>query len=92
VLAPIIPARTCGHITSGAITLSVNGAERQRADISDLIHPVGAVIADLSKYYHLAAGDLIYTGTPSGVGALNPGDRVEGAIDKLGRVELTISA
>jgi hypothetical protein len=63
----------------------VNGQVKQSADVSDLIHGVPAVIAHLSGFYHLRPGDLIYTGTPEGVGAIRPGDRLEGSIEGVGR-------
>lgn len=90
-LGPITRAAQCGHIGSGAIWLKVNGVEKQRADISDLIHPVDALIAHLSAYYHLDAGDLIYTGTPEGVGPVEAGDRLEGAVEGLEPVILHIA-
>lgn len=91
VLAPIVPAETSGHIEKGAIFLTVNGAERQRADVAQLIHPTSAIIADLSLYYHLEPGDLIFTGTPEGVGPVKSGDKIEGGIDGLPSVSLTIA-
>lgn len=92
VLGPITRAVKCGHFASGAIWLKVNGVEKQRADISDLIHPVAALIAHLSTYYHLEAGDLIYTGTPEGVGAVEAGDYIEGAVEGLAPVILRIAS
>jgi fumarylpyruvate hydrolase len=90
VLAPIVPVTRCGHLKRGAIALELNGAVKQQADLSLLIHPVAAIIADLSKYYHLQAGDLIYTGTPEGVGPVKSGDRLEGSIEGLGVISLQI--
>jgi fumarylpyruvate hydrolase len=58
--------------------------------LSLLIHGVAAVIADLSKYYHLQPGDLVYTGTPAGVGPVKPGDRLEGSIESVGSIALQI--
>jgi len=78
VLGEIAPAADIGHPSRGHIELRVNGQPRQTGDLSDLIHGVPAVIAHLSQYYHLRPGDLIYTGTPEGVGAVKPGDRLEG--------------
>ena len=69
VLGDIAPAAEIGHPDRGRIELRVNGQTRQSADVSQLIHSVAAVIAHLSQYYHLQPGDLIYTGTPEGVGA-----------------------
>lgn len=92
VLAPIVPASVCGHIERGAISLKLNGELRQSGDIADLIHSVPAIITHLSHYYHLDAGDLIYTGTPEGVGAVAPGDRIEGAVEGVGEIALSIAA
>lgn len=75
------PVEEIGHPTSGAITLSVNGAIKQQGDIAQMIWSIPEVIASLSKYVHLAPGDLIFTGTPAGVGPVNKGDRVEVHVD-----------
>jgi len=75
-----------GDINKGKIWLSVNGKLRQEADITDLIWDVPEIIAELSSFYTLMPGDLIYTGTPAGVGPLVPGDRVEGYIEGLGKL------
>jgi len=90
VLGEIVPASAIGHPSRGRIELRVNGETKQSGDLSMLIHPVAAVIADLSKYYHLQPGDLIYTGTPAGVGAVKPGDRLEGSIAGVGSVTLQL--
>jgi fumarylpyruvate hydrolase len=86
VLGEIAAAAEIGHPARGRIELRVNGETRQAGDLSALIHGVAAVIADLSQYYHLQPGDLIYTGTPAGVGAVKPGDRLEGSIEGVGTV------
>ena len=75
----------------GAIELSVNGETRQRSDLDKLIWSVPELIADLSLFYHLAPGDLIFTGTPEGVGPVRSGDRIEGSIEGVGAIELTIA-
>lgn len=85
------PAREIGHPDRGKIALSVNGEIRQNGDLCELIHPVPQIIAALSQQVALAAGDLIFTGTPAGVGPLNPGDWVEGEIEGVGRVSFTIT-
>jgi fumarylpyruvate hydrolase len=87
----ISPAATTGPLTGGAISVSVNGETRQSSDLSLLIWNVAEVIADLSTYVELAPGDLIYTGTPEGVGPVQPGDRLVGKIDGLADLEITIS-
>ena len=86
----ISPAATTGPLTGGAISVSVNGETRQSSDLSLLIWNVAEVIADLSTYVELAPGDLIYTGTPEGVGPVQPGDRLVGRIDGLADLEVTI--
>nr|WP_322791079.1 fumarylacetoacetate hydrolase family protein [Aliiroseovarius halocynthiae] len=80
------PVKAVGHITQGAISLSVNGETRQSSDISDLIWPVADVIAYLSTLVELCAGDLIFTGTPENVGPLQPGDTCVGQIEGLGTI------
>jgi len=76
---------------SGSIRLSVNGQLRQDGQLSDMIWSVAEVIAEASKLWRLEAGDLIFTGTPDGVGPLVRGDKVEGAIDGVGTVSFTVS-
>ena len=90
VLSEIVSASDVGHPSAGRIELRVNGDVRQSADISQLIHKVPEVIAHLSTFYHLNPGDLIYTGTPEGVGPVNSGDLLEGVIDGVGTITLTI--
>ena len=90
VLSEIVSASDIGHPSAGRIELRVNGEVKQSADISQLIHKVPEVIAHLSTFYHLNPGDLIYTGTPEGVGPVNSGDRLEGVIDGVGTIMLTI--
>ena len=75
-LGLIHPAAEVGHPGSGRIALTVNGAVRQDADLADLIWPVADVIAYVSRFYRLEPGDLIYTGTPAGVGAVVEGDEI----------------
>ena len=91
VLGDIAPAAEIGHPDRGRIELRVNGQTRQSSDLSLLIHSVAAVIAHLSQYYHLQPGDLIYTGTPEGVGPANPGDRLEGSIEGVGTIALQLT-
>ena len=92
VLAEIVPAADVGHPVAGRIELRVNGEVKQHSDISQLIHKVPELIAHLSNFYHLHPGDVIYTGTPEGVGPVQPGDRIEGVIDGVGAIALTIGA
>lgn len=91
VISEIVTASDSGHIESGDISLSVNEEVRQAGDISDLIWSVPELVADLSKYYHLQPGDLLYTGTPAGVGPVEPGDCIAGSIDQVGVIRLTIA-
>jgi fumarylpyruvate hydrolase len=77
-------------LQQGALAMSVNGQVRQRSDLSKLIWSIPELIADLSKFYHLQPGDLVFTGTPEGVGPLQPGDRIEGHIDGVGTIVLNI--
>ncbi len=77
-------------IERGAIELQVNGQTKQRSDVDKLIWNIREIIEDLSRFYHLQAGDLIYTGTPEGVGAVVSGDRLEGRVEGVGSVSLTI--
>ena len=74
----------------GRIRLSVNGAVRQDAQVADMIWNVPEIIAEASKLWRLAAGDLIYTGTPEGVGPLIRGDRLEGEVEGVGALGFTI--
>lgn len=77
-------------LSSGAIRLEVNDKVRQDADLSLMIWNIPELIADLSKFYHLQPGDLLYTGTPAGVGPLAPGDHLQGTIDGVGTISLHI--
>ncbi|MGV7119888.1 fumarylacetoacetate hydrolase family protein [Sphingopyxis sp. 550A] len=86
VLSPIRLASEIGHPSSARIWLSVSGELRQYGDIVDMIWPVADIIAELSTYVELKPGDLIYTGTPAGVGRLVAGDVVEGGIDGIGTI------
>jgi len=79
-------------LEKGELALSVNGKLRQKSDLSKLIWNIRELIADLSKFYHLRPGDLIFTGTPEGVGAVLPGDRIEGLIEGVGNISLTVGA
>ena len=90
-IGAIAPASRIGHPDRGAITLSVNGAERQRGDLADQIWSVPETIAFLSRLVTLRAGDLIMTGTPAGVGAVRRRDVLEGAIEGVGTVSTVIA-
>ena len=77
-------------LTSGELALTVNREPRQKSDIDQLIWNIPELIADLSLFYHLQAGDLIFTGTPEGVGPVSPGDRIDGRIDGVGEILLHV--
>ena len=87
---PIVPAATLGHPATGAITLTVNGETRQAGDLSDLIWNVPATIAYLSTLFELRAGDLIFTGTPSGVAAVQRGDKLVASVASVGELKVTV--
>ncbi len=91
-IAPIHPVTETGVLSRGAIELDVNGAARQRGDLSDMIWDVPNMIAFLSQMYRLEPGDLIFTGTPSGVGAVKAGDRLEGRVAGLTPLSIEIVA
>jgi fumarylpyruvate hydrolase len=92
VCAEIVPVGNLGVLTSGAIHLEVNGETKQTSDLDKLIWNIPELLADLSQYYHLEPGDLIYTGTPEGVGAVKTGDKITGYVAGVGDVALTIGA
>jgi fumarylpyruvate hydrolase len=89
-ITAITPARDCGHLAKGRIWLEVNGKLRQQGDLGELIWSVPEIIAELSTLFELTAGDLIFTGTPAGVGAVKPGDRMEGGVEELETLVTTI--
>jgi fumarylpyruvate hydrolase len=76
--------------SAGAISLAVNGETRQSGDLSEMIWDCAEVVSILSTHYQLYPGDLIYTGTPSGVGPVTLGDRIVGHVDSLPELEITI--
>jgi fumarylpyruvate hydrolase len=90
-LSAIRPASR-GHLSRGRIWLTVNGQPRQESDLAEMIWTVPEILAELSTLFQLEPGDLVFTGTPAGVGALKPGDRIEGGIDGLEVLRNTISA
>lgn len=89
--APISPlVRADAPMLSGKIELTINGTVRQTGDINEMIWSVPEVIAHLSHYYHLGPGDLIFTGTPEGVGPVTAGDRLHGTIEGVGALDVAI--
>ncbi len=91
--APLTAIRQAshGHVSKGRIWLAVNGQLRQESDIAEMIWSVPEVITELSTLFELKPGDLIFTGTPSGVGALHRGDRIEGGVEGLDVLRNTIA-
>lgn len=89
-LGTIHPAAQIGHPNKGRIALTVDGEIKQNADLADLIWPVADVIAFLTKLYRLEPGDLIYTGTPAGVGAVTPGNAIQVMIEGLDSLHIRI--
>ena len=90
-VSAIVPVIGGQHPQRGAIWLKVNGAFRQQGDLAQMTWNVAEIIANLSSYVRLAAGDLIFTGTPAGVSPVLRGDLLEGGIDGVGRLEVRIS-
>ncbi|WP_316183837.1 MULTISPECIES: fumarylacetoacetate hydrolase family protein [unclassified Bradyrhizobium] len=86
----VVPAAKIGHPSKGKIWLSVNGTERQTGDLSELIWNVPEIIWKLSQQVELAAGDIIMTGTPAGVAAVVPGDKIECGVDGVGTLKVSI--
>jgi fumarylpyruvate hydrolase len=89
-IGPITLADDVPHIQQATISLSVNGVQRQHSQVNQMIWNVAETIAQLSNAWELQAGDLIYTGTPAGVGAVVPGDLMQGRIDGLTGITLTV--
>lgn len=91
-ISPISPAAAIGHVAQGEIWLRVNGEERQRGDVSSMIWSVPLLIAALSEYFTLMPGDLIFTGTPAGVGQVSRGDKLIGGVQGLGELSVQITS
>jgi fumarylpyruvate hydrolase len=89
-VSAIRPAAEVGHPERGVIWIEVNGESRQRADLSEMIWSVPEIVAELSTYFELRPGDLIFTGTPEGVGPVQRGDSLVGGIDGLETLRTTI--
>ncbi len=90
-IAPLVPVVDCGHPQAGAIWLTVNGQHRQRGDLADMIWSVAEIVARLSTLFRLEPGDLIFTGTPEGVGPVVSGDAIEAGVEGVGRLALKIA-
>jgi fumarylpyruvate hydrolase len=89
-IGPITPASKIGHPSKGAIWIQVDGADRQRSDISLLMWNVAETVANLSTLFELQPGDLIYTGTPEGVAAVQRGQTMVGGVDGLGEIRVRV--
>ena len=92
VVGTIKPAAQIGALGAARIELRQNGMQRQSADLTDMVWRVPDIIAHLSQFYHLVPGDLIFTGTPAGVGPVHSGDRLAGSIERVGDIALEIGA
>ncbi|RQO59916.1 fumarylacetoacetase [Paucibacter sp. KBW04] len=90
VISELVRASETGPLTRGRISLAVNGVTKQQGDLADMIWNVPEIVANLSQLYHLQPGDLIYTGTPEGVGPVMPGDVITGEIEGLSSLSLTV--
>ncbi|MFN7190159.1 MAG: fumarylacetoacetate hydrolase family protein, partial [Rhodospirillales bacterium] len=89
-MGPIVPASEIGHPAAGKVELKVNGKTKQTGDLNQMIWKVPEMISYLSDYFELAAGDVIMTGTPSGVAAVVAGDTMEAAIDGVGTLTVKV--
>ena len=87
----VVPAAEIGHPSAGAIWLKVNGEMRQSGDLNQLIWSVSESIAYLSGLFTLDPGDLLFTGTPAGVGAVQRGDVITGGVEGIGDIEVRVS-
>ena len=89
-VGPIHPVAKIGHPSKGAISLTVDGQVKQKADLSDMIWSVAEQISYLSSYFELKPGDAIFAGTPEGVGKVERGQTMVGAIEGLGEIRLKV--
>ena len=89
-VSPVAPVEAIGDGSGLALTLDVNGERRQEANTSSMIHSVSALIAHVSRLVTLERGDLLFTGTPAGVGPVNPGDVLEATLAKVGALEVRV--
>lgn len=91
VVGELVPVGRSGQPAGGSIRLAINGEMCQSSDIADMIWDVPSIIADLSRFYHLGPGDIVFTGTPTGGRTVRPGDILAGAVAGIGEVGLMLS-
>lgn len=89
-MSALVPASEIGHPSEGLIWLDVNGARRQTGDLNQMIWKTSEIIAELSKYFTLAAGDVIMTGTPSGVGPIVRGDQISCGVEGVAKLDVAV--
>jgi fumarylpyruvate hydrolase len=89
-LSALVPVTETGAMHKGSITLDVNGERRQTGDIEQMIWSIPEIIAELGTYFELKPGDLVFTGTPAGVGPVQRGDKLYGAIEGIGTLDVTV--
>ncbi len=89
-ISAILPADQVGELGDAEICLKLNGEIRQQASLSDMIWSVPEIISELSGFFELKSGDIIYTGTPSGVAAVSKGDRLQASVDGIGKLDFRI--
>jgi fumarylpyruvate hydrolase len=87
---PLVEAARTGHPANGRIWLAVNGEVKQDGDLAELIWPVADIVSICSRAVELKPGDVIFTGTPAGVGPIRPGDRLTGGVDGIGAIEIAV--
>lgn len=90
-ISPLVPASTIGHPDKGSVWLEVNGERKQSGDLDQMIWKTAEIIAELSKLFTLAAGDVIMTGTPAGVGAIVKGDVMVCGVDGVGTLSVKVA-
>ncbi|MDN7177431.1 fumarylacetoacetate hydrolase family protein [Caballeronia sp. SEWSISQ10-4 2] len=90
-IGPIHPASEVGHFENAGLWLTVNGEIKQKSDVSHLIWSVAETVAYLSKFFRLEPGDVIFTGTPEGVGAVKKGDTMKVGVERLGEVTVRVA-
>jgi len=90
-IGPIHPASAVGHFENASLWLTVNGETKQKSDVSHLIWSVAETVAYLSQFFRLEPGDVIFTGTPEGVGAVKKGDTMKVGVERLGEVTVRVA-